>query len=322
MATLTPILTGTPGHPPSYNVGMAETFSWVPIDNDVNRPLFARASYITNLKDLSISLSASDIHIGGVELTDGTNHNITATIAQLGNGRGNALQIIEMRPVSAVNISNTVAVSGSVTLTNTVTAVSVINDVQVHASSTFPVSGSVTITNPVTAISTTLTEEAGDLFAFNNHAAAIRHGWYMDDVMRPMISIQNSSANAADLVKVIEYQIANNNNNTSTIMYEWYEGPLTLSGAAIPSWTTTGNRIQYRVYQDLTNSNTGNTFTVPAGTYLRHSGMIVGKNIDADEGPATLKGGSSRNMLTLCVKRLDSGTELDVWFAFTCKELS
>ena len=27
--TLTPIITGTPGQPPSYNVGMAETFSWI-----------------------------------------------------------------------------------------------------------------------------------------------------------------------------------------------------------------------------------------------------------------------------------------------------
>lgn len=71
MATLNAILTGTPGQPPSYNVGMAETFSWVPIENDVNRPLFARVSYVTNLNDLTISLSASDINIGSVEIKDG-----------------------------------------------------------------------------------------------------------------------------------------------------------------------------------------------------------------------------------------------------------
>ena len=84
MATLSPILTGTPGEPPSYNVGMAETFSWIPIENDANRPLFARAGYITNLSDLSISLSASDINIGAVELADGTNHSVRATIVSLG----------------------------------------------------------------------------------------------------------------------------------------------------------------------------------------------------------------------------------------------
>lgn len=48
MATLTPILTGTPGQPPTYNVGMAETFSWVPVQNDVSRPLFAKAVYNVN----------------------------------------------------------------------------------------------------------------------------------------------------------------------------------------------------------------------------------------------------------------------------------
>jgi hypothetical protein len=27
-------------------------------------------------------------------------------------------------------------------------------------------------------------------------------------------------------------------------------------------------------------------------------------------------------MMTLCLKRVDNSTEIDVWFAFTCKELS
>jgi hypothetical protein len=92
--TLNPIVTGTPGQPPSYNVGMAETFSWVPVENNADRPLFARAGYITNLKDLSISLSASDINIGGVELTDGVNNNIRATIVPLGGSNGNALKVL------------------------------------------------------------------------------------------------------------------------------------------------------------------------------------------------------------------------------------
>lgn len=91
--TLVPILTGTPGQPPSYNVGMAETFSWVPVDNDRNRPLFARAGYITNLKDISISLSASNINIGGVEIKDGANPSIAATVVQ-DLGHGNSLQVL------------------------------------------------------------------------------------------------------------------------------------------------------------------------------------------------------------------------------------
>jgi hypothetical protein len=99
MATLIPVLTGTPGQPPSYNVGMAETFSWIPVDNDVNRPLFARAGYITNLKDITISLSASEVTIGGVEITDGSNHAIKATVSSSGTGT-NSLNVVNTAPVA------------------------------------------------------------------------------------------------------------------------------------------------------------------------------------------------------------------------------
>jgi hypothetical protein len=63
MATLNPILTATPGNPPIYNVGMAETFSWIPVENDANRPIFARATYLTNASDISVSLSAGNINV-------------------------------------------------------------------------------------------------------------------------------------------------------------------------------------------------------------------------------------------------------------------
>ena len=69
MATLTPILTATPGNPLTYNVGMAETFSWIPVENDADRPIYARATYLTNASDISVSLSAGNINVSldGVE---------------------------------------------------------------------------------------------------------------------------------------------------------------------------------------------------------------------------------------------------------------
>jgi hypothetical protein len=184
-----------------------------------------------------------------------------------------------------------------------------------------PVSGTVTA-NIGSVITVITTEEAGDLYAFNNHATNASRGWTMDNTMRPVISFQNGSSNSADIIKIMEYEIGNNNANQSTIIYEWYEGPLTIAGAAIPSWTTFGIHSQYRVYQDQYSSNQGNTFTVPAGTYQRHSGVIIGKNTSGDEGPASMHGGGSPNMLTLCMKRVDNATKLDVWFAFTIKELT
>jgi hypothetical protein len=184
------------------------------------------------------------------------------------------------------------------------------------------ISGNVTATI-ADVITVIVDESAGNTFAFNNHAAAVHRGWVMDDTMRPVVSVQiRSGFTAADLVKIIEYEIGNNNANQSTIMYEWYEGPLTISGAALPGWTNVGTKLQYRVYQDVYSSNQGNTFTIPAGTYQRHSGIIIGKNTTNDEAPVTLSGGDSPNILTLCMKRLDNGTKLDVWFAFTFKELA
>jgi len=163
-------------------------------------------------------------------------------------------------------------------------------------------------------------EEAGNLYSFNNHATNTNRGWTMDDTMRPVASFKNGSPNLADLIKIVEYEIGNNNASASTIIYEWYEGDITISGAAVPAWTTFGVHSQYRVYQDKYSSNAGNTFT-PNGAIMRHSGIIIGKNAAADEAPASMHGGGTPNMLTLCMRRVDNSTKLDVWFAFTIKEL-
>lgn len=57
MPSLTPTLTATPAAAPTYNPGMAETFSWVPIEG-AGRPLFAQASYLTNASDIQINLDS------------------------------------------------------------------------------------------------------------------------------------------------------------------------------------------------------------------------------------------------------------------------
>ena len=82
MAVLTPVLTGGNGIP-TYNLGIAETYSWIPIQNDQSRPMYARAGYITNLKDLQISLSASNLNIGTVHLQDGQDGSL-ASVVQAG----------------------------------------------------------------------------------------------------------------------------------------------------------------------------------------------------------------------------------------------
>jgi uncharacterized protein YrzB (UPF0473 family)/translation initiation factor 1 (eIF-1/SUI1) len=67
MASLTPTLTATPTTPPTYNVGMAETFSWIPVEG-AGRPLYARATYLANPEDIKVSLSAGNINVSLDEL--------------------------------------------------------------------------------------------------------------------------------------------------------------------------------------------------------------------------------------------------------------
>jgi len=83
MAVLTPVLTGGNGQP-TYNLGMAETYSWIPIKNDQNRQMYARAGYITNFSDLTITLSTSNLTIGNVKIQDGNGTSV-ADVVQAGN---------------------------------------------------------------------------------------------------------------------------------------------------------------------------------------------------------------------------------------------
>lgn len=222
--------------------------------------------------------------------------------------------------VSIDNFPATQTVSGSVSISS-LPEVEIKND----SGNPIPVTGNVnaTITDVITVV---VNDDAGELFGLNNHATNANRGWTMDNTMRPVISVRLNPATTTSttLMKIVEYELGNNNANQSTIMYEWYEGDLTIAGAAIPSWSAVHDTAatQYRVYQDQYSSNQGNTFTIPSGTVLRHSGIIIGKNTSGDGIDKPLKGGNTGKTWTLCLKRLDNATKLDIWFAFTFKELT
>jgi len=90
---LTPILSATAGTSRSYNPGIADTYSWVPIEGEaLGRPLYARASYVTNFSDMSIHLSASELSIGAVTLKD-NNSGLNADVVSV-PGYGAGLQVL------------------------------------------------------------------------------------------------------------------------------------------------------------------------------------------------------------------------------------
>ena len=146
--------------PLNCNVGYNN--SWINVDNNAGRELFAQASYITNFSDINISLSASDLDIGSVHILD-SDSGLKADVVPVGIGLG-ALRVISQdlesteddvtigdrlgnfasvyAPLSALRIYNT----------NPISSVDVTNIVSVKASNTFPISGSITVLNPVTSV--------------------------------------------------------------------------------------------------------------------------------------------------------------------------
>ena len=245
-------------------------------------------------------------------------------VMYLANGALGAL-VSTTNPLPVSIGSNNINIVGNIAIPTTVNvSSSPSNPVHTHVTEfgNVNISGTslpVTLSNIITVITEA---PAGNLFSFNNHADHTSRGWTMDNTMRPVVSVRvsNTATSITDLAEILEYEIGNNNANQSTIVYEWYEGEITISGANIPSWTSLGTKCQYRVYEDQYSSNQGNTFTKNSAV-MRHSGIIIGKNATDDEGPATMNGGATPNMLTLCMKRVDNATKLDVWFAFTIKEL-
>ena len=182
-----------------------------------------------------------------------------------------------------------------------------------------PVSGIVSISGSVIT-----NEPAGTIYSFNNHATSSHRGFTLEsDTMTPILSIRVNSTGTSisDLVIIEEYEMGNNNANQSTIVYEWYEGEVSISATpTIASWSNIGTKTQYRWYTDAYGSQTPNSLSIGTGV-RRHSGIIIGKNSGNDSGPTTMHGGATPNMLTLCAKRVDSSTKLDLWMAFTIKEL-
>jgi hypothetical protein len=264
--------------------------------------------YLNNNTSIVTTSNPLPVSLGGANITIIGNTNIIDTVTVNSSPEDPVHVHVTEIGASGNIITPFMPVGGNVYLSNNSSTVSVSNPLPVSA----------TIANIITVVAE---EAAGNLFAINNHAINTNRGWTMDETMRPVVSFRVSNTRPiTELTEIIEYEIGNNNANQSTIVYEWYEGELAISGAAIPEWTSVGNRTQYRIYQDKNSTNPGNTFT-PNGAIMRHSGIIIGKNSDADEGPATMYGGTTPNMLTLCMRRVDNTTKLDVWFAFTFKEL-
>jgi hypothetical protein len=66
--------------------------SWIQVENNANRLLYAQANYVTNFDDMKIILSAADVRIGAVEICDVDNNNLRVSVAN--TAVGGALRVL------------------------------------------------------------------------------------------------------------------------------------------------------------------------------------------------------------------------------------
>lgn len=74
------------------NANIPPNNSWIQVDNNAGRPLYAQASYITNFDGLTVSLTAGNVNIGDVHIADPIT-GLHADVAQIGVGVG-ALRVL------------------------------------------------------------------------------------------------------------------------------------------------------------------------------------------------------------------------------------
>jgi hypothetical protein len=74
------------------NVNLCHNNSWIKVDNNADRTLYAQAAYVTNLDDLKINVQSPNIKIGSVKL-EGSDGGLMADVVPVGPGSG-ALRVI------------------------------------------------------------------------------------------------------------------------------------------------------------------------------------------------------------------------------------
>lgn len=163
---------------------------------------------------------------------------------------------------------------------------------------------------------------AGKLFNVSNGILSPHRGFTIADIMVPVLSIQfKPGFLVSDIAIIDEYQIANNNSTTSTVEYVWYEGDLDITGPAMMPWGNFGSKMRSRFYTDWFDAQIGHSLA-PGSAVIRHGGLIVGRNAGNEDSSVPMFGGPTPNMLTLCMRRLDSATKVDLWVSVNIREIA
>ena len=262
-------------------------------------------TYLANASDINLTLSASEVDIGNVGLVDHytTGFDTYASVIYTNTAPGGQLMgAVSVKPYGTttvdgtIRVTNTAAVSGNITVLNPVTAIQISNVIAVSA---------------IQPLSVSISEQVPELFEFNNFDIVTHKGWTMRDNLIPMLTVRAKST-ATKTVKILEYELGNNNANSSTVGYVWYEN-VNITGS-VPSFSSVNTDAEYRFYKD---DDTGSTPNGITGGIKRHSGIVIGKNSETEGALATIPLTANGKDLTLCVRRLDSANRLDLWTSVT-----
>jgi len=148
-------LTGQP-----WNSNVAYNNSWLNV-HGAGFPLFAQASYITNLDDLTISLSAGHIELGDINIADGITF-LNATVNPIRIGYNGLRTISTLADPNSDIFANIVNLGGGVgalrVLSQDLTATADSVAIGDHLGNYATITGgslNVNLTNPTTAVSVT-----------------------------------------------------------------------------------------------------------------------------------------------------------------------
>jgi hypothetical protein len=291
--------------PLNSNVGFNN--SWLQVINNANREFYAQASYVTNFDDLSISLSAADLNIGAVHISDPDNDQLKANVASVGPGVG-ALRVLSQDLEADVD---TVSL-GDINKSN-VGVVSALSSLKVY------------ITNPY-IISTTSTTSVISSHYIANNLEAVNSYFTIDDNLIAVVAL-SFLPNTTGQAIITEYVFSTLSDSgiggggeLPGITYLWIKNPV-LTGPQ-PIWTAVGN-LRKGVFSD---SRSGTTTTTSNTTHIVHGGIFTTTNIDNDKAlevfPLTNNGSATPDTYVLFARCMNLSTDLKFYYGLNVRQIA
>ena len=291
--------------PLNSNVGFNN--SWLQVSSNANREFYAQASYVTNFDDLSISLSAADLNIGSVHISDPDNDQLKANVASVAPGVG-ALRVLSQDLEADVD---TVSL-GDIHKSN-VGVVSALSSLKVY------------LTNPYLITSTTTTNVVSSHYIANNLLPYNSYFSVDDNLIAVMaISFLPNTTGQAIITEYVLSTLADSGigggGELPGLTYLWIKNP-SLTGPQ-PSWTAVGN-LRHGTFGD---SRSGSTTTTSSLTQVLHGGMFTTTNTDNDmalaQFPFSNNNSATPDTYVLFARCMNNNTDIKFYYGLNVRQIA